>query len=138
MHRLAESHLHVVGIGQRRGLATDDQHARQRPAQGSGHLQNFPRVHAVHLDRASRRFARPRTGGVGLDHVQRARHAALRSGVHQDRQLVGLEQGIGQVEAANAEIHDPHSLGPGLDRQPPRRFDAKCIVAEEDVADAGH
>ena len=62
---------------------------------------------------ASTSGRRPRPGRVvhgRLEHVERAGRPAARGGVDQDDRLVAVEQGIGQVEAPDAEIDDADRL----------------------------
>src|SRR5262249_2950645 len=74
---------------------------------------------------------------VQLQDVQRAGPAAARRRVHQDHGLVAVEQGVGQVQAADAEVDHAHLGRRPPPRQPPDDLDAEGVVAQADVADAG-
>ena len=79
-----------------------------------------------------------RPGNVRLEDVQRAGRAAARRRVHQHDRLVAVEEGVGQVEAADAEIDHAHlRRGSGRRGQALDDLDAEGVVAQEDVADAG-
>ena len=54
---------------------------------------------------------------LGLDDIKRAWRTAARGRVDQDHEVEILEQGHGEVEAANAEIDHPNILGPWLVRR---------------------
>jgi hypothetical protein len=94
----------------------------------------------VSVDHDADRFAgTSRLGGVrgvGLDDVQGARDLAARSGVHQDGCVVAVEERVGQVEPAHAELDHHRALRQRASRQAPHDLDAEPIVAEEDVADS--
>ena len=60
-----------------------------------------------------------------------------RRGVHEDHARVAAVQGVGQVHAADAEVHDVHPGGQRPLGEQPRHLDAEAVVAEEDVADPG-
>src|SRR5205814_7817834 len=68
---------------------------------------------------------------------QRAGRRPARRRVHQDQQVAPVEEVVGQVYAADADVDDLHA---GRQRAPgelPDHLDAEPVVAEEDVAHAG-
>src|ERR1700719_684386 len=83
------------------------------------------------------RFFLPGDLQLGLKDVERARRLAVRTSVHQNGGLVTLIEGIGEVEPADAEIGDAHAVRQVASRQATHDFDAKGVIAEEDIADAG-
>jgi len=76
---------------------------------------------------------------IRFDRVQRSRSAALRDGVDEDRGVVAAAgELVGEMNASNAEIDDLHAIPERLIAQTLRDFHAEPVVAQEDVADAGH
>src|SRR5689334_15235161 len=79
--------------------------------------------------------------GVGrgeLEQKQVARRAGARRSVDQNRELVAVRELVGEIESANAEVSNGD---PGRQRLFGERAGdgaAEAVVAEEDVADAGH
>ena len=76
-------------------------------------------------------------GDLRLDDGDRARRFAHRHGVDQHERVVAVEQLVGEVHAADAEVGHPHAVGQRPRRQAVGHLDAEAVVAEEDVADAG-
>ena len=74
---------------------------------------------------------------IRFDDVERARSFAVRTGVHQNGGFVAVLQRVSQVEAANAKIGHAHALRQLPVGQAANHFDAKRVIAEKDVADAG-
>jgi len=61
----------------------------------------------------------------------------MRKSINEDGGFVAVLQGIGEVETANPEVDNADRLGEGALHQATDNFDAKSVVAEEDVSDAG-
>ncbi len=109
---------------------------RPTRAQGRGQAQHPGRVEVVRLDEnAVASLGRIVQGE--LNDVECSWSAAPRGRIDQDDRLGGVEQGIGQVEAPDAEIDDAHPFGQLDPRQAAGNLDAERIVAQEDVTDAG-
>ena len=75
---------------------------------------------------------------VGLEDVQRARAPAVGQRVDEHQRVAAVEQVVGQVHAADAVVDDPHSRVVGRAGHMAHHLGAEAVVAEEDVADAGH
>jgi hypothetical protein len=92
-------------------------------------------VHAVGFDQAVGRgvdFV-----DIGLDDGDGTGRLAVGECIDEDGGFVAILQGVGEVEAANAEIDDARFRGQVAGCKAAGDFDAESIVAEEDVADAG-
>src|SRR5215472_15060309 len=72
-----------------------------------------------------------------LEQVNASRFTASSQGVDEDDQLPILDQGVGQIVTANAEIHDTYMRWEPQAGEALGHFDSKRIVAQEDVPDAG-
>src|SRR5438270_607197 len=132
---VAQAHLAEL-LGSEGGrLAAHHQHP------GGGLLAHAPdevedrgRGHRVRLDLGCRPVA---GAGVRLDDEESARLGPAGDGVDEDHHPALLEQRVGEVEAADAEVDDAHPVGLGPAQESLDDLDAEGVVAEEDVADAG-
>ena len=59
------------------------------------------------------------------------------SGVDENQRVVAVEQLVGEMNAADAEVGDGDIVGKALFAQPARDLDAEAVVTEEDVTHAG-
>ena len=59
-------------------------------------------------------------------------------GVDEDQGVVAVEQLVGQVHPADAEVGDAHALGHLLGDQAAGHLRTEAVVGQEDVADPGH
>src|ERR1700744_337179 len=75
---------------------------------------------------------------VGLEDVQRPRASAIGYRVDEDQRIPIVKQVVGQVHAPDAVVDHPHTRIVVPDRDVPDYLGAESVVAEEDVADAGH
>src|ERR1700735_1093014 len=75
---------------------------------------------------------------VGLEDVQSPRAAAIGYRVDEDQRVPAFKQVVGQVHAPDAVVDDPHARIVLLDWDVPDYLGAEPVVAEEDIADAGH
>ena len=75
---------------------------------------------------------------VGLQDEDRPWRLAARRGVDQDQRVVPLQQLVREVDAADAEVRHLDAGRKRLVRQAVRHLDTEAVVAEEDIADAGH
>ena len=51
---------------------------------------------------------------------------------------MGVEQRIGKIKASDTELNNPHSFRQLATREATGNLDAKCVVAQENVADSGN
>ena len=78
-------------------------------------------------------------GRLGFDRVERPGSAAAPRGIDQNRRVVlPSRQLVGEMHAANAEIDDVDAVGRRFAGKAPGDLDAEPVVAQKDVADAGH
>ena len=75
---------------------------------------------------------------VRLQEGQGAGRLAHGEGVQNDEGVIAIEQLVGQVDAPDAVVLDPHALRKGSAVQAVRHLDAEPVVGLEDVADARH
>src|ERR1700748_1546762 len=75
---------------------------------------------------------------VGLQDVQSPRAAAIGYRVDEDQRVPVVKQVVGQVHASDAVVDGPHARIVLPDWDVPDYLGAEPVVAEEDVADAGH
>jgi hypothetical protein len=74
-----------------------------------------------------------------LQQVQRAGSAAARDRIHRNQEVISVEQTIREVEAGDPDIGELDLVTERrLAAQPLHHLDAKAIIAEKDVADAGY
>src|SRR5262245_11216524 len=95
--RRAEGHDHLLLVAGGR-FAADQDEAGQAAAQLAGQGQHLDRLHAVRLDDGLGR------SGLALDGVQGPGRTAAARSVDQDDGVVAVEEGVGEVEAADAEV----------------------------------
>jgi hypothetical protein len=125
-----------------RGLAPDDEHPVDGPldpdaaGQTVEHPEQRARVHAVCIE-GGHAGVGVRDGPVQVvfEQVERAGVVALADGVDEDEGAVAVEQAVGQVHPADADVGDldaGRQLAPG---EPAGHLDAEPVVGEEDVAD---
>jgi hypothetical protein len=98
------------------------------------HRQDGPGVHTVRIEPGC--LVR-RAVQVVFEQGERAGRVTLADRVDQDEHAVPVEQAVGQVHAADADVRDldaSRQVAPG---QPARHLDPEPVVGEEDVADAG-
>ena len=62
----------------------------------------------------------------------------MRTSIHEDCGFVAVLQGVGEIEAANAEVGYAHGLRQLQAGHAANYFHTESVVAEEDVADAGN
>ena len=74
---------------------------------------------------------------VRLDDGYGSGRLPMRKCVDEDGRFVAVLQGVGQVEAANAEVDDAHLRGQIAIHEAAHDLNAKCVVAQKNVADAG-
>src|SRR5665213_2469009 len=113
--------------------AADDQHARVDGSHRGREMEDADGVHAVRVHRSAG-VADIRK--VRLDSEERSGRLAARQGVDEDDGVPRVEESVGEVEAANAEVLDRDGGGQWTLQQGARDFDTESVVAEEDVADA--
>ena len=107
------------------------------PAADRAHeAQHGRRVHAVRVDRLAVLDRRRDILEVGLDHVERARLAALARDVDQHQRVVAAHDLVGEVEPARAEVHHRHARRQLARLQPLRDDRAEAVVLHPRVADA--
>jgi hypothetical protein len=124
-------------------LDADDEHPVDGPvdADAAGQPVERPedgrRVHAVGIPvrRLGLRAVRGRVQVV-FEQVERARLAAAADRVDQDEGVVAVEQPVGQVHPADADVGDLHAGRQLAHGEPARHLDTEPVVGEEDVADA--
>src|SRR5262249_8452094 len=75
---------------------------------------------------------------IRLKHVQRARGAAALSRVDQNGQVVAVEQCIRQIQTTDAEIDHGNLVGQRELGQLPGNLNPECIIAHEQITDAGN
>src|ERR1700684_1494433 len=75
---------------------------------------------------------------VRLEDVQSPRAAAIGYRVDEDQRVPVVKQVVGQVHAPDAVVDGPDARIIPLDWDVPDHLGAEPVVAEEDVADAGH
>ena len=75
---------------------------------------------------------------VGLEDVQSPRAPAIGYRVDEDQRVPVVKQVVGQVHAPNAVVNGPDARIVLPDWDVPDYLGAEPVVAEEDVADAGH
>src|SRR5271170_2127558 len=75
---------------------------------------------------------------VGLEDVQGPRAAAIGYRVDEDQRVPVVKQVVGQVHAPDAVVDGPDARIILPDWDVPDYLGAEPVVAEEDVADAGH
>src|SRR6185437_16839083 len=73
--------------------------------------------------------------GFDLQAIERARFAAAGHGINKDGCIVTTDESRGEIEAADAEIHDANFVRQRPQREGLHDLDSERIVAEEDVAD---
>ena len=64
----------------------------------------------MRLDHRGLRVELCQLAQVGLDGVERARFRAARRRVNEDRHVVSVQQRVGEIEAAYAEIDHAHFI----------------------------
>src|SRR4029077_498254 len=116
------------------GLARHQQAAPGAPAERAEQREDAVRGQAVRVD--DRPGGRIGFGHLDLEHGHRARRLAPLRGVHQDEQLTAVEQVVGQVHAADAEVLDLHAIRHRAPGQQPDHLNAERVVAQEHVAHA--
>ena len=122
---------------ERRGLAPDDDDALDRAAE--------PRQHAEHRRPGSCVWASSAgaLASCGIASTSGSRTATVPGGSPigiastSTSSVVAVEQLVGEVDAADAEVGDPHAVGHRRARRAVGDLDAEAVVAEEDVADPG-
>src|SRR4029453_15704898 len=98
-------------------------------AEPGEHPQHDARAHAVRIDdRCDIVAAGGSSGGLGLDHRQRAGGLAHRHGVDEHEGVVTVEQFVGEVNTADAGVGDLHAAGPALTSQARGNLDAEAVV----------
>ena len=75
---------------------------------------------------------------VSLEDVYGAGAAAARYRVDEDQRIPAFKQVVGQVHPPDAVVDDLHARIVLLDWDVPDYLGAEAVVAEEDIADAGH
>jgi hypothetical protein len=124
-----------------RGLAAHDEH----PVDGSldpdavrqlvEHRQDGPGLHAVGIEPGS--LVR-RAVQVVFEQGERAGRVPLADRVDEDERAVAVEQAVGQVHAADADVGDLDAVRQVPPGEPARDLDPEPVVGEEDVADPGN
>ena len=92
------------------GLASDDQRP-SRPSRRGRRPCPAPPPGSCCALRAPAPARRPRAFELGLDQGDRARRFAHRQGVDEHEHVVPVEQLIGEMHAADAEVRDLHAVG---------------------------
>ena len=98
------------------------------------HRQDGPGLHAVGIEPG---ILVRRPVQVVFEQGERAGRVPLADRVEEDERAVAVEQPVGQMHAADADVGDldaGRQVPPG---QPARHLDPEPVVGEEDVADAG-
>jgi hypothetical protein len=114
-------------------FTADYQHAAGIAAHGMGQGEDFDGVERVAFDQCGGSVGRC----VGFNDVKRSGCFAARDCVYEDGPIAGFEKGVGEIDAADAEIDDFYARREWVGGEQPGDVDAKGIIAEEDVADAG-
>src|ERR1700722_19647417 len=136
-NRRAQSHLTLFASESLR-FAANQQYVLHLDIHRPGHAKNALGIHRVGFDHRRRSIRRIAAAQIRFDDVQRTRSLALRTSVHQDGRFVAVLQRIGQVETSNAKIGYAYALRQVNISQAADNLDAKRVVAEKDVADAGY
>ena len=124
----------------RRGLAAHDEDPLDGPRDADAlrelveHRQDGAGVHAVRVERAVVRGPVQ----VVFEQVERAGRVTVPYRVDEDERAVAVQQPVGEVHAADADVRDLHAVGQVAAGQPARHLDAEPVVGEEDVADTGY
>ena len=79
----------------------------------------------------------PTSSGPTLDDGDGADRAPVGQRVDHHQRVPGLEQVVGEVQAADAVVDHPDAVGPGLGGQPADDLAAEPVVGPEHVPDAG-
>src|SRR5579863_144460 len=73
---------------------------------------------------------------VRFDQIHGTRRAAPRACVHQDDEVVRIEQCVGEIESANSEVLQRDLWRQRVAREPACNFGPKAVIAEENISDA--
>src|ERR1700691_6508974 len=94
-------------------------------------------MHAVRINGEALRFRSIRYIQIGLDHIQASGLSSARASIHKNRHVGAIKQRVRQVETSDPEIHSLHTLRQLAGAQSPHHFDAKSVVTEKNISNAG-
>src|SRR5438128_279886 len=114
LDRSRQAHA-LFAFGHRLRLAADQHDALKLAAHALDHAEHLQRIHRMSFNHHRLRVQLVERAEIRLDGVERARRAATRRRVNEDRRFITVEQRVRQIEAAYTEVNQPHSV-----RQPPR------------------
>src|SRR6185437_468485 len=137
LDRRAQSHLAFLASKSFRFTA-DQQNVLYFDVHRFSHAQHVHRIHGVGFNRGRSSIGTVQRFQIGLDDVERARCLAMRTRIHQNDGFVAVLQGVGKIEAADAEVGYSHARGKVKASYTAGDFDAKGVVAQKDVTDARH
>src|SRR6478672_2669372 len=118
-------------------LACDKQKALTAPAKRPDESQHLRRIEIVGRDEQIVRGRLLVGWSLRLDDRNGTGLLAALHGVHQHGRAIAVEQGVGEIDSANAEVHDFHFRRKPPPRKSLRHLDAETVVTLEYVADTG-
>ncbi len=95
-------------------------------------------IHAMGVDGHGLVASTCRLLRLGLEDAEGPGIVPPPDGIDEDEDVVAVEELIGEMDAADAELPHLHTLGHGQARQTACHLHSETVVAEEDVPDAGH
>src|SRR6185369_2541311 len=118
-----------------RGLATDHVDVARTTAQRAHVFQHRVGRHAVWVELPGVHVQR--RSAAGIEDIHRSGRLTAGQRVHQDRDVIAMEQVIREMDATDSVVDHPHGVGHLHRGEAPSHLDTEPVVGEEDVADAG-